>query len=80
MLYLFLGVLALEVTVSLITGRVEIILLFLIGNTLFLLYLLYFQRKRRSARKSPERNAELSFKIANETMPYLRRGLNEQNA
>lgn len=79
MIYMLLIILGIEVVVSLITADVGVIVVFLIVNTIFLLHQLYLQQQK-SAKKATERNAELSFKIANETMPYLRRGLNEQNA
>lgn len=68
-----------ELILVLVTGEIKLLILFLIGNTLFLLYELNKQYKK-AARHATERNAELSVKIANETLPYLRRGLNEQNA
>ncbi|MGI1658753.1 MAG: GAF domain-containing sensor histidine kinase [Desulfitobacterium sp.] len=72
-------ILGVELTLVLVTGEMKLLIPFLIGNTFFLLYQLNVQYKM-TARKATERNAELSFKIANETLPYLRRGLNVQNA
>lgn len=72
-------VLSTELVLVLVTGEMKLLIPFLIGNTLFLLYHLNLQYKK-AASQATERNAELSFKIANETLPYLRRGLNEQNA
>ncbi|CAA7600683.1 Two component system, signal transduction histidine kinase [Acididesulfobacillus acetoxydans] len=53
--------------------------LFLLLNTLVLAW--RFERYRRLQAKEPEhRNEDLSVKIAHETLPYLRRGLDESNA
>jgi len=72
-------VLVLELFLVVTTGEIKLLYFFLIANTLFFMYKLD-QEYKKSARQATERNAELSFKIANETLPYLRRGLNEQNA
>ncbi|SHN65417.1 histidine kinase [Desulfitobacterium chlororespirans] len=72
-------ILGVELMLVLVTGQMNLLILFLIGNTFFLLYHLNLEYKK-AARQATERNAELSFKIANQTLPYLRRGLNEQNA
>lgn len=79
MVWRFLLVLGAEVVISLASRQVVLLLIFLVGNTLYLLN--DSDRQRRKARSlASERNAEISVKIANETLPYLRRGLNEQNA
>lgn len=75
----FLLVLGVEVVIALAFRNFGLLMVFLIGNTLFLLLNLQSQRLRiRSL--TTERNAEISVKIAHETLPYLRSGLNEQNA
>jgi LytS/YehU family sensor histidine kinase len=79
MVWRFLVILGTELVLTLVTGELRLLIPFLIGNTGFLLYQLSVQR-REAVRHASERNAELSVKIANETLPYLRRGLNEQNA
>lgn len=79
MIWRFTVILGTELMLTLVTGQLVLLIPFLIGNTLFLLYQLNAQHQL-SVRQASERNAELSFKIANETLPYLRRGLNEQNA
>lgn len=75
----FAVILGVELLVTLITGQLKLLFPFLVGNTVVLLYILNAQQ-RQVALHASERNAELSVKIANETLPYLRRGLNEQNA
>jgi LytS/YehU family sensor histidine kinase len=79
MTWRFLVILGTELTLVLVTNKMVLLIPFLIGNTLFLLFQLHAQRQH-AVRNASERNAELSVKIANETLPYLRRGLNEQNA
>lgn len=72
-------VLGVESAVGLYFWRPEPLLVFLIANTVFLM--LRFERYRRLQAMEPEpRNEDLSVKIAYETLPYLRRGLNEGNA
>ncbi|MEA4901770.1 histidine kinase [Desulfitobacterium sp.] len=79
MVWRYLIVLGLEVILSLAFGHFGLLLFFLIGNTLYLL-IQYEDQRRRIKRLTSERNAEISVKIAHETLPYLRSGLNEQNA
>lgn len=79
MTFQILLILSAELVLVFVTGEMKLLIPFLIGNTFFLLYELNKQYKK-AARHATERNAELSVKIANETLPYLRRGLNEQNA
>lgn len=79
MIWIFVLVLGVEVVISLASQNLGLLLVFLIGNTLYLL--INSERQRRRIRSLiTERNVEVSFKIAHETLPYLRRGLNEQNA
>lgn len=79
MIWRFLLVLGVEVVVVLAFRHFGLVLVFLIGNTLYLLFDAYRQRLRiRSL--TTDRNAEISVKIAHETLRYLRSGLNEQNA
>lgn len=79
MIWIFVLVLGTEVMISLASRNIGLLLVFLIGNTLYLL--INSERQRRRIRSLvTERNVEVSFKIAHETLPYLRRGLNEQNA
>lgn len=79
MIWIFVLVLGTEVMISLASQNIGLLLVFLIGNTLYLL--INSERQRRRIRSLvTERNVEVSFKIAHETLPYLRRGLNEQNA
>lgn len=75
----FIVILGTELMLVFVIGQYKLLIPFLLGNTIFLLYKLNEQNRQVELRAS-ERNAELSFKIANETLPYLRRGLNEQNA
>ncbi|HVJ48036.1 histidine kinase [Desulfitobacterium sp.] len=79
MVWRFLLVLGAELVISLASQKFGLLLFFLIGDTLYLLVDSERQR-RRIRRLTTERNAEISVKIANETLPYLRSGLNEQNA
>lgn len=79
MVWLFLLILGAEVVISLAFQKFGLLLIFLMGNTLYLLVDTERQRVRVRCLKS-ERNAEMSVKIAHETLPYLRRGLNEKNA
>jgi two-component system LytT family sensor kinase len=58
----------------------ELLLLgFLVLNTLFF-YWVYHRLESRIQPANSLRQPDLSVKIAHETLPYLRRGLNEQNA
>lgn len=59
--------------------RPELLAAFLVINTVFLLWKLEKQHKF-SLELQDQRNVDLSVKIAHETLPYLRRGLNEHNA
>lgn len=79
MIWRFSVILGTELILTLVTGQLTLLLPFLMGNTFFLLYKLNAQHQQ-TVRQASERTAELNFKIANETLPYLRRGLNEQNA
>lgn len=79
MVWRFLLILGAEVVLSLAFQRFGLLLLFLVGNTLYLLVDTERQRVRVRGLTS-ERNAEISVKIAHETLPYLRSGLNELNA
>jgi two-component system LytT family sensor kinase len=79
MIWHFLLVLGVEVVMTLAFRSLGLLLFFLIGNTLFFIF--DSERQRRQLRSlTTERNAEISVKIAHETLPYLRSGLNEQNA
>ncbi|NLI90979.1 MAG: histidine kinase [Peptococcaceae bacterium] len=53
--------------------------IFLLVNTIVFLAIYSFLEKK-AIPHNPLRRADLSVKIAHETLPYLRRGLNEQNA
>lgn len=79
MTWIFLLVLGAEVVMSIASQNLRLLLVFLIGNMLYLLLYTEYQR-RRIRSLTTERNVEVSFKIAHETLPYLRRGLNAQNA
>lgn len=72
-------VLGFEITAGLLLKRIDILLLFLIFNTCFFLWVLK-KLDRTFQPQPPMRQADLSVKIAHETLPYLRRGLNEKNA
>lgn len=72
-------VLAGQVIIGIWLQRLEVVLAFLLINTVFLLWKLEQQHKH-SYETHDQRNVELSVKIAHETLPYLRRGLNEHNA
>lgn len=71
--------LVVESALGLYFWRPELLFVFLVANTFFLTR--RFERYRRLQAMEPEpRNEDLSVKIAYETLPYLRRGLNEGNA
>ncbi len=71
--------LGIESTLGLYFWRPGLLFIFLVANTFFLT--VRFERYRRLQALEPEpRNEDLSVKIAHETLPYLRRGLNEGNA
>lgn len=72
-------VVAIETLVGVVLWRVELFILFLILNSAYLLWKLDEQR-RLVEKQSERRNVDLSVKIAQETLPFLRRGLNENNA
>lgn len=79
MIWGFLFVLGVEVLMSLVIPNFRLLIIFLIADTIGLLINSELQR-RQIRSLSTHRNAEISVKIAHETLPYLRRGLNEQNA
>ena len=71
--------LVVESALGLYFWRPELLFIMLVANTFFLA--MRFERYRRLlAMESEPRNEDLSVKIAYETLPYLRRGLNEGNA
>lgn len=72
-------VLGAELAIGALAWRPEILLVFLTGNTAALLWL-WEKQKRSTEDHSDERNVDLTVQIARETLPYLRRGLNEKNA
>lgn len=72
-------ILAAEMTIGVLAQSI-VLLLFLLVLNFILFYLALDWMDKKALPASPLRNAELSVKIANETLPYLRRGLNEQNA
>lgn len=79
MVWRFLLVLGAEVVISLALRNLKILVIMLIINMFYLL--VDSERHRRTInRLTTDRNAEISVKIAHETLPYLRSGLNEQNA
>lgn len=73
------SVLGLEIAAGLISQSLSLVMVFLLLN-----YLAYFWHlstlKRKQDTQDTLRQADLSVQIAHETLPYLRRGLNEQNA
>ncbi len=69
----------LELAIGFLFQNIILVLFFLVLNGV-LLYLALNSLEMKCFPKSPLRNPELSVKIAHETLPYLRRGLNEQNA
>ncbi|MHB1652861.1 MAG: histidine kinase [Desulfitobacteriaceae bacterium] len=72
-------VLGMESALGFYFWRPELLFIFLFFNTFFLTW--RFEKYRRLQAMEPEpRNEDLSVKIAHETLPYLRRGLNEGNA
>ncbi|MDA8228263.1 MAG: histidine kinase [Desulfitobacterium hafniense] len=75
----FIILLVVESVISLAAGSVGLILLFLVLNTGYLLWRLEVQKKAVNEGQGT-RNVDLSVKIAHETLPLLRGGLNEQNA
>lgn len=70
---------ALELVIGVLFPSTILLLIFVVLNGGLLCLALNLLEKKSSP-QSPLRNPELSVKIANETLPYLRRGLNEQNA
>ncbi|MHB8126407.1 MAG: histidine kinase [Desulfitobacteriaceae bacterium] len=74
--------LGIEIIIMAFFQRVEIVLLCFVINTAFLLFVLEKQlRKTAVIEHLPEaRNGDMSVKIAQATLPYLRHGLNEKNA
>ena len=75
-------ILGLEILIMAFFLRVDIVLIFFVINTSILLFDLEKQRRKTAIiRHQPEtRNGDMSVKIAHETLPYLRHGLNERNA
>lgn len=75
-------ILGLEILIMAFFLRVDIVLIFFVINTSILLFDLEKQRRKTAIiRHQPEpRNGDISVKIAHETLPYLRHGLNERNA
>lgn len=72
-------VLFIEIALGFYIWRPEIFFVFLIVNTFFLTWRFEVYQRLRAMEPQP-RNEDLSVKIAHETLPYLRRGLNEGNA
>lgn len=71
--------LGLESLIGVALWSPELLLLFLVGNTVFLVGRM--EKQSSLASEQPEgRNMDLTVKIAHETLPYLRRGLNAKNA
>ena len=71
--------LTLEAVIGMAIWRIEFFILLLIINTSYLLWKLN-EQLQRTAKQLDKRDIDLSVKIAQETLPYLRRGLNETNA
>ncbi|MFZ3102487.1 MAG: histidine kinase [Desulfitobacteriaceae bacterium] len=78
-LFMTLGI---EIIIMAIFQRVEIVLLFFMINTATLFYVMEKLRRTTEITEhlTEARNGDISVKIAHETLPYLRHGLNEKNA
>jgi len=69
----------LEIAAAVIFQDIVLLVALLACNAL-LFYLLIVHLEKTNISQSSTRRADLSVKIAHETLPYLRRGLNEANA
>ncbi|MFA6807634.1 MAG: histidine kinase [Eubacteriales bacterium] len=72
--------LGIEIALGYYLKRWEIVTFFLILNTLFFIWVALYLQKKNVIDEKMERQVDISAKIAHETLPYLRRGLNEKNA
>lgn len=73
------SVLGIEIVAGFIFQSLSLVMIFLLLN--YLAYLWHLNTlKRKQDTKDTLRQADLSVQIAHETLPYLRRGLNEKNA
>lgn len=68
-----------EIFIGLILKNPILLACFLVVNTLFFFWVLRHMNEK-SLPQTPLRRVDLSMEIAHETLPYLRSGLNEQNA
>lgn len=70
---------AVQIILGFVLNSVSLLALFLVINVLFFVWYINLQVEKNLPQNTLGR-VDLSVKIAHETLPYLRRGLNEHNA
>lgn len=77
--YLISLVFILQIILGIITHNVILLVCFL-GVNFFIFYWVLGTLEKKNTSQNSIRQADLSVKIAHETLPFMRRGLNEKNA
>ena len=77
--YLIALVFILQIILGIVTHNVILLVCFL-GVNFLIFYLIISNLEKKNTSQNSTRQADLSVKIAHETLPFMRRGLNEKNA